>query len=135
MIDYAKFVRARLNDFGTVAKDEYGKDVYVDIFSNEQITTYLEASLLRVNVLFKKGFLTLHEKEVFDFADLIIQGAVITALASKALLERGREFAINDGVVSYAPPSVSATLMAQWEIESNDYRSKVNFLFDQHCYT
>lgn len=116
MIDYAKFVKARLCDDGNIkAKDALGNDVWIpsNVYGDDQITNYLEASLLRINVLFKKKFLTLHEDGVFDYADLIIQEAVITALASKALLERGREFAIVDGSISYAPPSVSATLMLQ----------------------
>lgn len=129
---YVKLVRARLADDGTIkAKDNLGNEIYVksQVYTDDQIHSFLEGSLQRLNTLLPKGLsFEATPIEVFELADLVIQGAVITALASKALVEKGREFALLDGGVEYHPPSVSDTMMRQWEVELTDYRSKIEMV-------
>ncbi len=126
---YVKLVRARLADDGDVkAKDNYGNEISVksQIYTDKQVLSYLEGSLQRLNVLLPKGLsFEATPVEVFELADLVVQGAVITALASRALLEKGRELAILDKGVEYCPPNISDTMMRQWEVEMVDYRSKI----------
>lgn len=126
---YIKLVRARLADDNVVkSKDSSGNDVFFksEIYTDEQIVSYLEGSLQRLNVLLPKGLsFEATPLEIFELTDLVVQGAVITALASKALLEKGREFSFLNGGIKYAPPNTSDILMRQWEVEMVDYRSKV----------
>ena len=48
------------------------------------------------------------------FAAIIIQGAVLLALAAQALIERGREFSITDNGITFQPPAVAEMLNAQF---------------------
>ena len=59
------------------------------------------------------------------FSEIIVRFALIWALASKALIERGREFQINDNGVSFQAPGVSDVLMTQY---SNEYTQ-----WKEHC--
>lgn len=123
---YVKLVRTRLADDGN---ETLGNKPQV--YTEEQILSYLEGSLQRLNGLLPNGLsFEATPVQVFELADLVVQGAVITALASKALLEKGREFPILDGVgsVAYHPPNVSDTMMRQWEVEMMDYRSKIELI-------
>lgn len=128
---YAELVRARLADDGyKKEKDGYGSEVYVgvNVYTEEQISNYLEGSLRRFNLLFDRSF-ELDDDETHQFTDLIVQGAVITGLASKALIESGRCFSyIDNGIEFKGSPEVTHTMMRQWEIENNDYWRKVEFL-------
>ena len=134
-----RMLKARLNSSGkSKSKDQYGNEVCIncDIFSKDQLVIFLEMSLHRFNLFFDKE---LHFGDdpisIHKFADLIVQGAVITALASKALLECGREFSMqNDGVV-FTPPAISSLLMHQWEVELTDYDRKVKFLLDRYDFS
>lgn len=113
---YAGLVRARLADDG------------YKIYTDDQIFSYIEGSLRRFNLLFKKNS---ELSESHHFTDLIVQGAVITGLASKALIESGRNFSYKDAGIEYQSvhlPSVANILMRQWELESNDYWRKVEML-------
>ena len=42
-----------------------------------------------------------------QFHEVIVQGAVIYALAGKALIERGRENNLSDSGIYFTPPTVS----------------------------
>lgn len=48
------------------------------------------------------------------FHSILVEGAVINALASQALLERGREWTLNDNGISVTPPTVSELLTSQY---------------------
>lgn len=138
---YNGLVRARLgdNEENNVhhTHDNNGNVIHVktNIYQDGQILQYLELSLRRFNLLFDKDF-ELNDPQLGKFTDLIVQGAVINALASKALLERGREFTMKeDGQFSFTPPVVSELLFQQWINEQNDYNEKVKYLhkrFDYH---
>ncbi len=62
------------------------------------------------------------------FADVIIQGAVILALAAQALIEKGREFVITDNGVTYQPPQVAELLNNQYGQQLADYKEKVKYI-------
>jgi hypothetical protein len=60
------------------------------------------------------------------FADLIIQGAVLLALAAQTLIERGREFTLNDNGVTYVPPALAEILNTQYNEQLANYTAKLN---------
>jgi hypothetical protein len=62
------------------------------------------------------------------FADVIVQGAVILALAAQSLIERGREFTITDNGITYQPPQISEILNNQYGQQLADYKEKVKFI-------
>jgi len=62
------------------------------------------------------------------FADIIIQGAVLLALAAQALIERGREFTITDNGVTYQPPALSELLNNQFSAQLADYKEKLKII-------
>lgn len=141
---YLDLVRARLGDdrsslvntHGNVPTEIFPKDGYavVQTYTDDQIHFYLEISLQRLNLLFGKrldiGELSLLDPETLSWTDLLVQGAVITALAAKAAVERGREFGYEQEGVSWNPPDVASILMQQWESELVDYRYKVGLILN-----
>lgn len=133
---YVELVRARLYDENIRAKDQYGNEVEVPSYryTEGQIISYLEGSVRRFNLLFNKK-LDLVDDEIYKFTDLIVHGAIITALASKALSECGREFSMQDGEIIFTPPAISSLLMHQWEVESADYDRKIKFLLSQYDFS
>lgn len=133
---YVELVRARLYDENIRAKDQYDNEVEVPLYryTEVQIISYLEGSVRRFNLLFNKK-LDLVDDEIYKFTDLIVHGAVITALASKALSECGREFSMQDDKMIFTPPAISSLLMHQWEVESADYDRKVKFLLSQYDFS
>ena len=50
------------------------------------------------------------------FAEVLVEGATLYALASQALLERGREFQMSDNGISFDPPNLSELLNTQYSI-------------------
>jgi len=45
----------------------------------------------------------------------LVEGATLKALASQALIERGREFALSDSGISFIPPAISELLQTQFQ--------------------
>ncbi len=132
---YVELVRIRLYDGIDYIKDQTGNKVELPYrYTEGQIISYLEGSVRRFNLLFDKK-LDLVDDEIYKFTDLIVQGAVITALASKALSECSREFSTQDGGIIFTPPAVSSLLMRQWEVESADYDQKIKFLLSKYNFS
>lgn len=113
-----KLVKSRLSSTGkTKSQDPYGNVVYIDtdIFADEMLIDFLVLSLSDFNQTPYFTFFTFeHTKLIDTFADVLVEGAVLQALASKALIEKGREFQIKDDGVYLNPPNVSDMLMTQF---------------------
>ena|SRR5574339_491455 len=89
--------------------------VDVDIYTTEMLMTFLEMSLCDFNMVPHFTFYTFEDSKIINqFASLIVEGAVVYALGSQALLERGREFATTDNGVTFEPPTVSELLQTQY---------------------
>lgn len=101
-VDLKKLIRARLAD----KKGE--------IYTDEDLDSFIELAGLRFQCL---GIAW----NPSEYPAVIIQGAVCSALASKALTEKGREFSILDQGISFNPPPLSEVLMAQWEVENETF--------------
>jgi len=115
-------LKARLNSAGkALIRDQYGNQQMVDcdIYTIPQLVIFLISGLDAFNMIPHFTDYTFEDTEFFRiFGEIIVRFALIWALASKALIERGREFQINDNGVSFQAPAVSDVLMTQY---SNEY--------------
>jgi hypothetical protein len=72
---------------------------------------------------------TFNDSEITShFQAIIVQGASLVALSSKALIERGREFTITDAGVSFVPPTVSELLNNQWNTSLVNHLEKLKII-------
>lgn len=105
-----KMLKGRLNSSGkSKSTDQYGNVIYVDcdIFSIENLTTFLATALSDFNqVPFFTSFRFDEDEFINQFGEILVEGATLYSLASKALIERGREFTIADNSISFNPPTV-----------------------------
>jgi hypothetical protein len=124
-----KGLRARLNSSGKIrTKDENGNIVYTDcdIFSVDTLVTLLGQALSMFNEIPTFTFFTFADSEIINqFYDVLVQGAVILALASHSAIERGLEYNITDNGISFTPPSVSELLNTQWSTELTNHTEKI----------
>ena len=97
--------------------DLIGNTIYIDtaIYNQETLEAFIELSISEFNQTPEFTNYTIENGRFIDcFAEVLVEGAVLYALASQALLERGREFAIEDGGVYLDPPKVSEMLNTQY---------------------
>lgn len=127
-----KTLRARLNSRGkSKSTDAFGNVIYVDcdIFSVDQLVTFLANSITIFNEIPHFTFFTFADTMFIDqFHDVIVEGAVIWALASQALIERGREYSITDAGTSFTPPTMSEILNSQFSALLTLHNDKVKFI-------
>src|SRR5690606_9272202 len=62
------------------------------------------------------------------FAHAIVEGAYIVALASQSLIEKGRDFTISDGGISYQPPQLGDFLQSHYNTWLTSYRERLRFI-------
>lgn len=127
-----KTLKARLNSSGkSLAKDANGNQIYVDcdIFSVDMLVTFLANSITLFNEIPHFTFFTFDDTDIIQgFHDVIVQGATLMALSSKALIERGREFQIQDNGLSWSPPTVSEMLNTQYSTELANHTEKLKYI-------
>lgn len=116
-----KGLKARLNSSGIKkGVDQFGNPIYsqCDIYSIDTLVAFLAIALSSINqVPHFTSFTFADDWFVDTFFALIIQGALIWALASKALISRGAEYSITDSGVSFQPPTISELLNTQYSTE------------------
>lgn len=112
-----KMMKARLNSSGKIKiNDSFGNPQWVscDIFSIETLVTFLAMALSYFNSIPYFTFFTFDDEGfVAQFGEILVEGAVMHALASQALIERGREYQIGDNGLTFTPPTVSELLNSQ----------------------
>jgi len=127
-----KSLKARLNSSGKAkATDSYGNVVYVDcdIFSIDMLVTFLATALWDFNqVPFFTFFQFDDDNFVEQFGEILVEGATLYALASKALIERGREFQVNDNGLNFTPPTVSDLMNTQYSTLLSHYWDKLKMI-------
>ena len=127
-----KSLKARLNSAGKAkATDVYGNVVYVDcdIFTIDMLVTFLGTALWDFNqVPFFTFFQFDDSNFVEQFGEILVEGATLYALASKALIERGREFQITDNGLNFNPPTVSEIMMTQYSSLLTHYWEKLKYI-------
>jgi len=127
-----KVMRARLNSQGKArVKDEYGNVKYIDcdIYTVPQLATFAGTAITAFNEIPHFTWFNWEDTEFVDeFLEVLAQYAVIMALASKVMLERGREFDITDNGTSFRPPGVSDVLQTQYTTELNNWFEKIKLI-------
>ena len=127
-----KAVKARLKSSGKALKyDQFGNQVYADcdIYSTEMLVTFIDTALTEINSVPHFTEFTFNDTQVINLIfSLLVQGAVIFALASQALIERGREWNLQDNGLSLTPPTMSEALQTQYNTELSNWTEKVKFV-------
>ena len=120
-----KSLKARLNSEGKIkSHDAYGNTTYVscDIYSIDMLVTFLATALSDFNQTPYFTFFTFEDTAFIDqYMDIIVKGATLYALSSKALIEKGREFQITDNGLNFNPPSVAELLETQYSTLLTNY--------------
>lgn len=100
-----------------------------DIFTLEQLVNFLMGSLSSFNSYPHFTNFTFNDTGIIhQFADVLIQGAALNAMAAKALMEKGKEYTFNDNGVSFGLPAVSEVLMTQYTTEFSNYTERVKYI-------
>lgn len=125
-------VRARLNSSGfSFGYDSNGNPMYkaCDIFSVEELVNFICQSLSLFNETPHFTGFTFSDSEIIGiYLDVLAQGAVIIALASKALIERGREIVVSDNGLNATMPSMGDLLNTQYTTELNNHFEKLKLI-------
>lgn len=127
-----KSLKARLNSSGKAkSTDSYGNVVYVDcdIFSIDMLVTFLATALWDFNQVPFFTFFTFDDDGfVEQFGEILVEYATLQALASKALIERGREFQFTDNGLNFNPPTVSELMTTQYSTLLTHYWEKLKYI-------
>jgi hypothetical protein len=127
-----KQVKARLKSAGFASTtDSFGNRTYVscDVFSTDTLITFICDALAAFNQYPHFTSFTFDDTGIINnFFDLFVQKAVISALASQALIERGREFALADSGVSVTLPSLAEMLNTQYSTELTNWTENAKYI-------
>jgi len=127
-----KSLKARLNSSGKAKSvDSYGNVIYVDcdIFSVDMLTTFLSTALWDFNQVPYFTFFQFDDDNfVEQFGEILVEGATLYSLASKALIERGREFQLTDNGLNFNPPTVSELMNTQYGSLLSHYWEKLKYI-------
>lgn len=127
-----KSLKARLNSAGKAkSTDAFGNVIYVDcdIFTIDTLTTFLATILWDFNQVPYFTRFTFDEDDFIEqFGEILVEGATLYALASKALIERGREFQLTDNGINFTPPTVSELMMTQYSALATMYWEKLKMI-------
>ena len=127
-----KLMKRRLKNDG-IRKVPDGQGGYIEekcsVFSDAELICFLVNGLSEFNQIPHFTSFCFSDQIIYTvFADVIIQGGVILALAAQALIEKGREFTITDNGVTYQPPQIADLLNNQYGQQLADYKEKVKFI-------
>ena len=127
-----KSLRAGLNSAGkTRVKDEFGNEVFqnCDIYSTDDLVSFIAMALSEFNYIPHFTGFTFDDTPIIElFHTILVQGATLFALSSQALIERGREFTINDNGVGFTPPTISELLNTQWSTTLTHWYEKAKMI-------
>lgn len=110
----------------SASKREDGQFVNTSVFSTETLVSFLVLSLSEFNQTPNFSAYTFEYTNFVDvFHEVLVEGATLQALASQALIERGREFTLSDTGVVLAPPNISDLLTTQFQLLSTIHLKKL----------
>ena len=123
--------KPKRDQFGSFIQDAYGEILYedCDVFSDEILACFLCQALSEFNMIpFFTGYTFADPLIKTLFSASIVEGAYVFALASQSLVEKGRDFSISDGGVSYQPPQLGDFLNSHYGTWLNNYRERLKFI-------
>ena len=124
-----KSLKARLKSSGKrVDTDGYGNKIYTDcdIFSTDELVTFVARLLSFFNEIPHFTIFTYEDSDIIEqFHDVLVSGAAVYAMTAQALIERGREFQLNDNSVAFTPPGVSDILKQEADTEMGNLKEHI----------
>lgn len=124
-----KLLKMRLSSSGkTKSKDQDDNIIYIDadIFGTDNLVGFLVLSLSDFNQIPSFTRFTFEDTKAIEFfTGILVSGATLHALASRALIERGREFQMTDNGVTFDPPNISELLETQYATLLEKHSEKV----------
>ena len=135
-----KYLKARVKSDGQKpSRDEYGAFIYdgygelvmeeCNVFTDEILVCFLCSALSEFNMVpFFTSYSFADEIIYKTFSHAIVEGATILALSSQALVEKGRDFTISDGGISYQPPALGDFLATNYNNFLSSYRERLKFI-------
>jgi len=112
-----RMLKARLNSDGkSKAVDSFGNTVYITCsnFSNDTLISFLGLAITYFNQIPYFTTFTYDDSDfVGQFGAILVDIAAAHAMASKALIEKGSEFTLNDNGISFNPGTVADMLNTQ----------------------
>ncbi len=119
------------DQFGAFITDGYGNLVteQCNVFDDEILAAFLCQALSEFNMI---PFFTAYrfsDQIIYTlFSAAIVEGAYVFALASQAIVEKGRDFTISDGGVNYQPPQLGDFLQTHYGTWLTSYRERLKFI-------
>jgi hypothetical protein len=93
------------------------------------LTTFLATALWDFNQVPYFTFFQFDDDNfVEQFGEILVEGATLYSLASKSLIERGREFQITDNGINFNPPTVSELMNTQYSTLLTHYWEKLKMI-------
>lgn len=135
-----KFLKSRLrssgmkpsrDQFGAFITDGYGELVLEEcnVFSDDILTAFLCQALSEFNsVPFFTAYSFADQIIQTLFSHIIVEAAHVYAIASQAIVEKGRDFTITDGGVNYTPPQLGDFLQSYYSNWLSSYRERIQFI-------
>lgn len=135
-----QYLKARLKSNGKKpARDEFGKfilDGYgnvveeeCNIFDDEILVAFLCQALSEFNMIPFFTSYTFADPVIKTlFSQAIVEGAYIIALATQSIIEKGRDFTISDGGISFQPPQLGDFLQSHYNTWLTSYRDRLKFI-------
>lgn len=127
-----KSLRARLKSRGKARRtDEYGNVIYkdCDIYTVDELVAFICQSLSMFNEIPHFTMFTFEDTPIMEqFHDVLVQGSLYLALGAQSLIERGREFNVQDNGIGFTPPTVSELLNTQYSKEMDAWNEKVKLI-------
>lgn len=127
-----KSLRARLKARGKARRmDEHGNPIYkdCDVFTVDELVAFICESLTMFNEIPHFTLFTWDDTPIIEqFHDILVQGSLYLALGAQALIERGREFTINDNGIGFTPPQQAELLNTQYKSEMDAWYEKCKLI-------
>jgi len=119
------------DEFGAFVKDGYGEIVTTEcnVFDDEILLCFLCQALSEFNMIPFFTTYAFSDQIIYTlFSSAVTEGAYIFALASQSLIEKGREFTINDSGVSFQPAPLADHLFQVYSAWLASYRERLKFM-------
>jgi len=123
--------KPKRDKFGAFIFDAYGEMIMEEcnVFSDEILACFLCQALSEFNSTpFFTSYLFSDQIIYKTFANVIVEGAYVVGLASQSLMEKGRDFSISDGGISYQPPQLGDFLQSHYQNWLTSYRERLKFI-------
>lgn len=123
--------KPKRDEYGAYVTDGYGSILYEEcnVFSDEILACFLCSALSEFNMVPYFTSYTFADPLIKTlFSAAVVEGAYVIALASQALVEKGRDFTVSDGGISYQPPQLGDFLSSQYNNFLSNYRERLKFI-------